>query len=269
MRMSKLGRQSYPAMPKGFTVVELLVVVGIIAVLIAILLPSLSKAREQAKRVACASNVRQFCQALIMAANENKGRLMDVGNVNGQWDDSGNTYKNNEVQVIHPAARDALIQRYGMTRKIFFCPSNLYMDTDYNWCRPDKQDFGFVVFVMFGGLTTLGLTKNDPKLKAAFPGTIFEEVPVDVQLFPTKVGQKSFYPVLVADIVRSYQNVLAPSNHCVGSDPTGFMPQGKGGANVGYIDGHVEWHAQNDLGQTDPAYKGKRQMYLGSSRYYF
>jgi prepilin-type processing-associated H-X9-DG protein len=47
------------------------------------------------------------------------------------------------------------------------------------------------------------------------------------------------------------------------------MPQGKGGANVGYIDGHVEWRAQNDLGQTDSAYKGKRQMYLGSSRYYF
>ena len=40
-------------------------------------------------------------------------------------------------------------------------------------------------------------------------------------------------------------------------------------ANVGYIDGHVEWRAQNDLGQTDPTYKGKRQMYLGSSRYYF
>src|SRR5881392_2732747 len=109
----------------GFTLVELLVVIGIIALLIAILLPSLSKAREQAKRVACGSNVRQFCAALIMAANENKGRLMDVGNRNGQWDDSGNTYKNDEVQVIHPAARDTLVEKYGMTRKVFFCPSNL------------------------------------------------------------------------------------------------------------------------------------------------
>ena len=267
MSPSSLNDNKISLRRPAFTLVELLVVIGIIALLIAILLPSLSKAREQAKRVACGSNVRQFCAALIMAANENKGKLMDVGNRNGQWDDSGNTYRSDEVQVIHPAARDALVEKYGMTRKIFFCPSNLDMDTDYNWSRPDKQDYGFVGYVMYGGRTNLGKYKTDPLLTAAYSG--FEEAPTDIQLFPTKVGQRSFYPVLVADIVRSYQNELNPSNHVNGQDPTGYIPPGKGGANIGFIDGHVEWKPQNDLGQTDGTNHGRRQMYLGSSRYYF
>src|SRR5438046_1509425 len=57
----------------GFTLVELLVVIGIIALLISVLLPALGKAREQANLVACAANMRSVSQAVFLYQAENKG----------------------------------------------------------------------------------------------------------------------------------------------------------------------------------------------------
>jgi prepilin-type N-terminal cleavage/methylation domain-containing protein/prepilin-type processing-associated H-X9-DG protein len=66
---------------RGFTLVELLVVIAIIALLIAIILPSISRARKSAQNVACMSNLRGWAQAIALYTTENRARYwIDWGN---------------------------------------------------------------------------------------------------------------------------------------------------------------------------------------------
>jgi prepilin-type N-terminal cleavage/methylation domain-containing protein/prepilin-type processing-associated H-X9-DG protein len=228
--------------PAAFTLVELLVVIGIISLLISILLPALSRAREAANTTQCLSNLRQAGMYFNLYANEHHGFLPP----------QSPTF----IRALHSSIRDYIDQRYtkGGGGKVFYCPTlepvSLYLFTlgpssfnpaAFNWTpaehwkTPASGSFHVLGYFYLGN-PTLDLPASSPDPYWADTngnGTSRDE-------YVIKFSQKGSANVaIMTDVVnQTVGNPQQKKERWVLRHPS-QVKNPKGSTNVLYGDGHA------------------------------
>lgn len=255
----------------GFTLVELLVVISIIALLVSILMPALGKARSKAKATVCGVHLSQIGIVFLMYSMDNDDFLPPSFG-SGNWN------------AFYDFTRDSLSSYDVDDGKIFYCPGNRMFKDTYNpdpWNNPIPIASGRSIYYMGYelfthviradadpllyspwalannidttpfGFSTLSwhysITHSDPELRDIIPvrkstdslsnmktsgGTLHR-----VKIYPSRVPM-AFDQTFSRD--GSFGDYVSDTNHPGHGNKTM-------GLNAVFLDGHVEWHNGHQL----------------------
>jgi prepilin-type N-terminal cleavage/methylation domain-containing protein/prepilin-type processing-associated H-X9-DG protein len=229
MRRQTLFRSRPPR--AAFTLVELLVVIGIIAVLISILLPAMARAKEQARSVACQSNLRQIGMAMVMYTNENKQRYPFHADIGGM---------NKEDWIYWQAARDpkeSAIAKYmgDFKADVFRCPSD---DVQH---RPRILTERYVYSYSFNLL--FASNPGLPRIRAGSVRNAADKMLV-VEEDEMSLDDGNFHPQLVGTNIENYLGTRHNRPHLQdwqkwNTKPRIQRPDRGERGNVAFADGHA------------------------------
>jgi prepilin-type N-terminal cleavage/methylation domain-containing protein/prepilin-type processing-associated H-X9-DG protein len=209
---------------RAFTLVELLVVIGIIAILVAILLPALQKARDQSLRTKCAAHLRNVGQSIYIYATDHKNKLPQH-NGGGFW-----------LWDLPFPTRDALLKS-GNKRETLYCAASNLQPNDQNDNALWNFSGGYCVTGYFWLMRrpTAGIPPLAPPKQYLTEITVKNSAEVELATDPVLSQGTSFLNI------RGGWAGMHSTAHTKDGRPMG--------GNILFLDGHVAWRPFSEMRQ--------------------